>query len=49
MLWVGEVDEDELYRALDVLGAAQPAIEKALARRHLKDGMTHRLTRTGLN
>ena len=36
---MGEVDEDELYRALDVLGAAQPAIEKALARRHLKDGM----------
>jgi hypothetical protein len=39
VLGVGEVDEDELYRALDVLGAAQPAIEKALARRHLKDGM----------
>ena len=38
VLGVGEVDEDELYRALDVLGAA-PAIEKALARRHLKDGM----------
>ena len=33
---LGPVDEDELYRALDVLGAAQPAIEKALARRHLK-------------
>src|SRR5512132_3616112 len=39
VLGVGEVDGDELYRALDVLGAAQPAIEKALARRHLKDGM----------
>jgi Transposase DDE domain len=39
LLGVGEVDEDELYRALDVLGGAQPAIEKALARRHLKDGM----------
>ena len=39
VLGVGEVDEDELYRALDVLGAVQPAIEKALARRHLKDGM----------
>jgi len=39
VLGVGEVDEDELYRALDVLGAAQPAIEKALAGRHLKDGM----------
>ena len=38
ILGLGEVDEDELYRALDLLGAAQPAIEKALARRHLKDG-----------
>src|SRR5512132_3720319 len=38
LLGVGEVDEDELYRALDVLGAAQPAIEKALSRRHLQDG-----------
>ncbi len=32
------MDEDELYRALDVLGAAQPAIERALARWHLKNG-----------
>ena len=39
VLGLEEVDEDELYRALDGLGAAQPAIEKALARRHLKDGM----------
>jgi hypothetical protein len=38
VLGLGEVDEDELYRALDLLGAAQPAIERALARRHLKDG-----------
>jgi hypothetical protein len=38
VLGLGEVDEDELYRALDALGAAQPAIERALARRHLKDG-----------
>jgi hypothetical protein len=38
VLRLAEVDEDELYRALDGLGAAQPAIEKALARRHLKDG-----------
>ena len=38
MLGWGEVDEDELYRALDLLGAAQSAIERALARRHLKDG-----------
>jgi hypothetical protein len=26
----GQVDEDELYRALDLLGAAQPAIGQAL-------------------
>ena len=32
------VDEVELYRALDWLGARQAAIEGALARRHLKDG-----------
>ncbi len=38
VLGLAEVDENELYRALDGLGAAQPAIEKALARRHLKDG-----------
>jgi hypothetical protein len=38
VLGLGEVDEDELYRALDLLSAAQPAIERALARRHLKDG-----------
>jgi hypothetical protein len=38
VLGLGEVDEDELYRVLDVLGAAQPAIERALARRHLEDG-----------
>ena len=37
VLGLGEVDEDELYRALDALGAAQPAIERALARRHLKN------------
>jgi hypothetical protein len=37
VLGLGEVDEDELYRALDVLGAAQPAIERALARWHLKN------------
>ena len=30
VLGLGEVDEDELYRALDLLGAAQPAIEKKL-------------------
>jgi hypothetical protein len=38
VLGLGEVDEDELYRALDLLGAAQPAIERALSRRHLKNG-----------
>src|SRR5512147_817727 len=38
VLGLGEVDEDELYRALDALGAAQPAIERALARRHVRDG-----------
>jgi hypothetical protein len=37
-LGLGEVDEDELYAALDLLGAAQPRIEAALARRHLADG-----------
>src|SRR5512147_1133325 len=38
VLGLGAVDEDELYQALDALGAAQPAIERALARRHLKNG-----------
>lgn len=38
VLDVGAVDEDELYAALDLLGAAQPKIEAALARRHLQDG-----------
>src|SRR6266481_5090090 len=35
---LGHVDEDELYLALDLLLAAQPKIETALARRHLKGG-----------
>src|SRR5205085_1465504 len=35
---LGAVEESELYRALDWLGARQAAIETALARRHLKDG-----------
>ena len=35
---LGAVDEVELYRALDWLGARQAAIQGALARRHLKDG-----------
>ena len=38
MLGLGEVDEDELYAALDWLLERQPAIETALARRHLKNG-----------
>jgi hypothetical protein len=39
LLGLGEVDADELYEALDRLQAAQPEIEQALARRHLKDGV----------
>jgi transposase len=38
ILGLGEVDEDELYTALDWLGERQPAIETALAKRHLKNG-----------
>jgi transposase len=38
MLGLGEVDEDELYAALDWLLERQPAIETALAKRHLRDG-----------
>jgi transposase len=38
LLGLGAVDETELYRALDWLGARQTAIETALARRHLNDG-----------
>ena len=38
VLGLGAVDEDELYTALDWLAERQPAIEAALARRHLKDG-----------
>jgi hypothetical protein len=37
-LGLGEVDEDELYAALDWLGERRPAIETALARRHLRNG-----------
>ena len=35
---LGEVDEDELYAALDWLYERQGAIETALAKRHLKGG-----------
>ncbi len=38
MLGLGAVDEDELYAALDWLLDRQPAIETALARRHLSSG-----------
>lgn len=38
VLGLGAVDEVELYAALDWLGERQPAIETALAKRHLKDG-----------
>jgi transposase len=38
VLGLGAVDEDELYTALDWLAERQPAIEAALARRHLNDG-----------
>ena len=50
VLDVGAVDEDELYAALDLLGAAQPKIEAALARRHLQDGclVLYDLTSSGL-
>jgi hypothetical protein len=38
VLDLGAVDEDELYAAIDWLGERQPAIEKALARKHLRNG-----------
>ena len=38
VLGLGEVDEDELYTALDWLQERQAAIEAALAKRHLKNG-----------
>ena len=38
VLGLGDVDEDELYAALDWLRERQPAIETALARKHLKSG-----------
>ena len=37
-LGLGVVDEDELYTALDWLAVRQPAIEAALAKRHLTGG-----------
>ena len=38
ILDLGAVDEDELYAAIDWLGERQQAIEKVLARKHLRDG-----------
>jgi transposase len=38
VLGLGEVDEDELYTALDWLLERQPQIEAALAQRHLRNG-----------
>lgn len=38
VLGLAEVDEDELYAALDWLLERQPQIEAALAKRHLKSG-----------
>jgi Transposase DDE domain len=37
-LGLGVVNAKEVYAALDWLGAAQPSIETALARQHLRDG-----------
>jgi len=38
VLGIGELDEDELYTALDWLHERQPSIENALAKRHLQNG-----------
>ena len=38
VLGLGEVDDDELYTALDWLHARQPAIETSLSKRHLSNG-----------
>ena len=38
LLNLGEIDENELYTALDWLAERQPAIETALAKRHLRNG-----------
>jgi Transposase DDE domain len=37
-LGLGEIDEEQLYRAMDWLFVQQAAIEQRLARRHLHDG-----------
>ena len=38
MLGLGDVTAEEFYEAMDWLGARQGRIEKALAKRHLRDG-----------
>jgi hypothetical protein len=38
VLGLGAVTDDEMYAGLDLLGAAQGTVERALARRHLEDG-----------
>jgi hypothetical protein len=38
VLGLGAVTDDEMYAALDLLGAAQDRFERALARRHLENG-----------
>jgi transposase len=38
VLRLGDVDENELYNALDWLAEEQPGIEKELAKRHLENG-----------
>ena len=44
VLELGDVDENELYTALDWLGARQEHVEKVLARKHLHDGTLLRLS-----
>ena len=39
VMGLGDVDEDELYSALDWLLERQPAIEKTLAKKHLGNGV----------
>lgn len=39
VLGIGEVEPDDLYRALDWLGDAQPRIERQLAHKHLTNGV----------
>ena len=45
VLGLGEVDEDELYAALDLLGRSQTGVEKVLAQRHLEGWRARALRR----